>query len=153
MYTRILLLLMLRSWGFRLFIAVAAVAVVMSVTSGNYLFLSIFVPAVIVLYAVQVFAAVRSPKNRNAYLPATYEFTEGSITIKKQVSRNTLKWDAVLKWKRVGQYYLVYASRHGFFTIPKSCIPGGSVDAFEALLRRRVRKQTATRLTLNQRRR
>lgn len=140
MYIKVLLLLMLRSWGFRVFVAVAIVAGIMSATTGNYLFFAIFVPAVVVLYAVQVFAAVRSPKNRSAFLPATFEFTDGGIAIKKKVSKNTLKWESVVKWKRVGQYYLVYGSKHGFLTIPKSRIPDGRADAFEALLRRKIRK-------------
>jgi len=134
-------LLMLRSWGFRLFVAIALFGGVMSYYSGDYRIVSIFLPAVVLLYAIQVSVAVMSTKNRNAYLPATYDFAESGVTIKKQVSRNTLKWDALAKWKRVGRYYLVYASRHNFFVIPKSRIPGGRTDAFEALLSRKIGKK------------
>jgi hypothetical protein len=141
LYARILILLILRSWGFRLFVIIALFAGVMSRISGDYLLFIIYFPFVVLLYAVQVLRAVMSSKNRNIYVPARYKFEEARVTVETSISKKPLKWDAFVAWKRVGQYYLIYASRRSFLTIPKSRIPAEGVGAFEALLSRKIRKK------------
>ena len=146
MYARILLLLGIRSWGFVLLAGVTVFLVWMSVTSGNYSVLSIYVSLLVAVYGGAVLVSVLTKRNRMAYLPVKYSFDDSKVVKETATSSQTLRWDSFARWKKVGAYYLIYQSKRSFFVIPSARIPEGRSGAFEALLGQKiVRKRSGWR--------
>lgn len=141
MYAYILLHLGIRSWVFILLVAVLAYLVWMSIRSGNYSLLAIYASLMVVIYVGAVLVSVMSRKTRRAYIPVKYTFNESGVVKETAASRQTLKWNAFVRWRRVGAYYLIYTTKRSFFVIPKAKIPEGKITAFENLLSRGIIKR------------
>jgi hypothetical protein len=134
MYTRILLLLGVRSWGFVLLAAVFVYLLWMSTTSGNYSQLVIYATLLVLVYVGAVLVSVMAKKNRRAYSSVKYTFDKSRVLKETATSSQILRWDAFIRWRKIGAYYLIYMSKRSFFVIPKTRIPEGKVVAFENLL-------------------
>jgi len=146
MYARILILLGIRSWVFILLAAVLVYLIWLSINSGSYSLLVIYASLMVVIYLGAILFSVLSRKSQRAYAPVKYKFNESGVVKETAASSQTLKWNAFVRWRKIGAYYLIYMSKRSFFVIPKAKIPGGKITAFENLLSRGiVKKQTRLR--------
>ena len=141
LYAWILLLLGVRSWGFVLLFAVLVFLVWTSVNTGNYSLLLIYAPVLVVVYGGAVTVSVLAKKNRRAYSPVRYTFEETRVMKESSASSQTLRWDAFVRWRRIGPYYLIYQSKRSFFVVPRAKIPPDQMQAFEDLLGRKLQKR------------
>ncbi len=98
-----------------------------------YLGLLVAIPAAI-------FFGVNNKRYRNAFLPVRYTFSETTVTIESRLGKQTVSWDAFVRWRKVGSHYLLYASRRRFYAVPRAKLPAGQDAAFEDLLKRRISK-------------
>ena len=136
-YGLILVTLYARSWGFWVLLAAAPLVVWLAMQRNEmtiawiYLGLLVAVPAAI-------FFSVNNKKNRNAFLPVRYVFGETTVAIESRLGKQTVSWDAFSRWRKVGPYYLLYASKRRFFAVPRAKLPGDQDAAFEDLLKRKV---------------
>jgi hypothetical protein len=138
MYARILLLLGVQSWGFVLLAAVAIFLGWIAITSGEYALFVIFVCALVAIYGGAVLVSVLAKKNRPAYVPVKYSFSQAGIVKQTATAKQTVGWNALVRWRKIGTYYLVYMSKRSFFVIPQALIPKGRAAAFESLLSQKV---------------
>jgi len=143
MYARILLLLGIRSWGFVILMAVFLYLIWWSINLGNYSLLTIYAGLLVLIYGGAVLVSVFTKKNRGAYIPVKYTFDNSGVKKETANRTQTQKWDAFLRWRKIGAYYLIYGAKRSFFVIPKSRIPGRKVDLFENLLSRNIVKRTS----------
>jgi YcxB-like protein len=141
MYARILLLLAIRSWGFVLLAGVAIFLAWTAVTRGEYTLFVIYVCALIAIYGGAVLVSVLAKKNRPAYTPVKYTFTEAGIVKQTAKAKQTVNWTAIVRWRKVGAYYLIYMSRRSFFVIPESLVPQGRAAAFRSLLSQKIMRK------------
>jgi len=139
MYARILLLLGIRSWGFVLLAAVVVYLAWIGTTGGDYSLLVIYVSLLVLIYGGAVLVSVLAKKNRRAYSPVRYTFDDSQVVKEAATSRQTLGWDAFVKWRKIGAYYLIYMSKRSFFVIPRAMIPEGRSAAFESLLSQKIK--------------
>jgi hypothetical protein len=145
MYAWILFLLGIRSWVFVLLAAVLVYVVWMSINSGNYSLLAIYASLLVVVYAGAILFSVLSRKTRSAYVGVKYTFSEYGVLKETAATSQTLKWNAFVRWRKIGAYYLIYMTKRSFFVIPKVKIPEGKNDTFENLLRRGIVKRQVRR--------
>jgi hypothetical protein len=138
MYARILLLLGVRSWGFGLLVAVLAFLMYTSVQTGQYSVLMIYASLMVAIYCGAVLFSVLAKKNRRAYLPVKYTFDSSGVVKTTATTRQTVNWSAVLKWRKMGAYYLIYMTKRSFFVIPKARIPEERIGDFEILLSQKI---------------
>ncbi len=138
MYGRILLMLGIKSWGFAFLAGVAVFLGWTSVTRSDYTLFVIYVGALIAIYGGAVLFSVFSKTSRRAYIPVKYTFDESRVLKETAAASQTLRWDALVRWRKIGAYYLIYASRRSFFVIPRAKIPQTKVSAFEGLLQRKI---------------
>lgn len=138
MYGRILLWLGIRSWGFALLAGVAVFLGWTSVTRNDYTLFVIYVGALVAIYGGAVLASVFSKGSRGAYIPVKYTFDESRVVKETAAKSQTLGWNAFVRWRKIGAYYLIYMSRRSFFVIPKAKVPQARVAAFEGLLQRKI---------------
>jgi len=144
MYAWILLMLGIRSWGFVLLAAVLGFLAWTAATTGTYTLLIIYVCLLVGVYGGAVLVSVVSRKNRRAYAPVKYTFEESAVFKESANTSQTLRWDAFVRWRKIGAYYLIYQNKRSFFVVPKARIPEGRADRFESLLARKVvRKRTS----------
>ncbi len=146
MYARILLFLGIRSWGFVLLAAILVYLVWMSITGRNYSLLAIYASLLVLVYGGTVLVSVMAKKNRRAYSPVKYTFDESKVVKETAATNQTLKWDAFVRWRKLGAFYLIYMSRRSFFVIPKANIPEGKVAIFENMIRQGIVKRSSRML-------
>jgi YcxB-like protein len=137
-YGGILLLLGLRSWGFGILVAILVFLVWLSADTGQYSVPIIYAGLLVLIYGGAVLASVMSARKRGAYVPVRYTFDEFGLVKEAGKTRQTVRWDALVRWRKVGAYYLIYSSKRSFFVIPRSKLAPGRVDDFEVLLSRRI---------------
>lgn len=140
-YAGILLLLGIRSWGFGLLAAILVFLVWVSADTGEYIVPVIYAALLVLIYGGAVLASVVSARNRGAYALVRYMFDEFGVVKEAGKTRQTLRWDSFVRWRRVGSYYLIYSTKRSFFVIPRSKLVPGRVDEFEVLLRRRITRK------------
>jgi hypothetical protein len=138
MYARILFLLGIRSWGFILLAAVFLYLFWWSIDIGSYSLLAIYAGLMILIYGGAVLVSVLAKKNRRAYSPIKYTFEESGITKETAKVSQSFKWNAFIRWRKIGSYFLIYASKRSFFVIPESKIPKEQVGWFENLISRNI---------------
>jgi hypothetical protein len=139
MYARILFLLGVRSWGFVLMVAVFLFLVWWSIVDiGDYTLLAIYAGLLILIYGGAVLVSVLAKKNRRAYSPIKYTFEESGVTKETAKVSQSFKWNSFIRWRKIGSYFLIYASKRSFFVIPESKIPKEQVGWFENLLSRNI---------------
>jgi hypothetical protein len=143
MYARILFLLGIRSWGFVLLAAVFLYLVWWSINIGNYTLLAIYAGLLVLIYIGAVLVSVLTPRNRRAYFPVKYTFGDSGITKETASVTQSFKWNTVVRWRRIGSYYLIYMTRRSFFVIPKAKIPAGKTGNFENLLGKYIVRRRA----------
>jgi hypothetical protein len=146
MYAQILFLLGIRSWGFVLLAAVFLYLTWWSIDIGSYTLLSIYAGLLVLIYGGAVLVSVVAKKNRRAYFPVKYTFEESGITKETASVRQSFKWNSFVRWRKIGPYFLIYASKRSFFVIPESKIPKGQVNWFESLLGRNIVKRSSRRV-------
>ena len=138
MYARILLLLGIRSWGFALLAGVAIFLGWTAITRGEYSLFVIYVCALVGIYGGAVLVSVLAKKNRTAYAPVKYTFSEAGVVKQTATANQTVGWNALVRWRKIGAYYLIYMSRRSFFVIPQAFIPQGRAAALESLLSQKI---------------
>jgi hypothetical protein len=141
MYALILLLLGIRSWGFVLLIGVLVYLIWMSVNGGTYTILVIYIALIVAIYGGAILYSVIAKKNRRAFMPVKYTFDRSGVVKETASSSQTLKWNAFVKWRKIGAYYLIYMSKRSFFVIPKAKIPVGKINNFENVLSQGIVKK------------
>ena len=143
MYAWVLLQLGVRSWGFALLMLVLAYLIWRSVTGGEYTLLWIYLGLLVAIYGGAVLVSVLNKKNRRAYAPVKYSFDQSGVVKTAGTATQRVGWESIVRWRKVGAYYLIYQSRRGFFVIPRAKVPDGRVYDFEGLLSRNVVKRRA----------
>ncbi len=136
-YGLILVTLYVRSWGFWVLLAATPLVVWLGVARNELTITWIYL-ALLVAVPVAIFFSVNNKRNRNAFLPVRFTFSETTVTIESRLGRQTVNWDAFARWRKVGSYYLLYASKRRFFAVPKAKLPEGQAPAFEEMLKRKV---------------
>jgi hypothetical protein len=143
MYARILLLLGVRSWGFVIMAAVFLYLIWWSIDIGSYTLLAIYAGLLVLIYGGAVLVSVVTKRNRRAYFPVKYTFEESGITKETASVRQSFKWSSFARWRKIGPYFLIYASKRSFFVIPESRIPREQITWFESLLNRNIVKRSS----------
>lgn len=119
-----------------LFFAIVALAISMDI--GMYLpFL--YLGAVMVAYAFSIINATFRQKNRNYFIPKKYTFSNKGVLTVSANGEHHLKWDTFIDWKRIGEFYIIYVTKHTFIVIPQSAIPAGELPDFQHLLLKQIK--------------
>ena len=138
-YIRLNLLITLRKWYVWVIITASIIFLITSLIYG----FSSLVPALILSFCLlysplyACYLAYNS-KNSSFFLPAEYNFSDDSISVKTPLTQGTLKWDVFHNWTVVDGYYILYITTQGFTAIPKSAIPSQDIQSFESLLRTKI---------------
>ena len=143
MYARVLLLLGVRSWGFMLLAAVFLYLTWWSIDIGSYTLLAIYAGLLVLIYGGAVLVSVVAKKNRRAYFPVKYTFEESGVTKETASVKQSFKWSSFVRWRKIGSYFLIYASKRSFFVIPESKISKAEVIWFQSLLGRNIVKRSS----------
>jgi hypothetical protein len=138
-YVKIILLMVIRNWSFYVFPALLIAAIVVGAILHTYVYAIIMAAAFIFIYGISIINAVFSQKNRNFFRPVKYTFGDGDIRVESAITKNTMNWSTFVKWRQLGDYYLIYPSNNNFLCIPRSAIPEGNVTGFEALLTSKIK--------------
>ena len=83
---------------------------------------------------------IYTKKNRNYYLPAKYAFHEDGVFVTTPISEETYKWEVFIRWKKLGNYYLLWVSSRNFMVIPRSALKPEDVSEFEVFLHDNIKK-------------
>ena len=125
------------------YITVAATIVLTAVAllSGNYVLLLVWLYFAFVVTPVfyRTLRAAFSRKNASFFLPVRRTFSEKGVQTESPISNALVPWNQFVQWKKLPNYYLLYINPRSFVGIPRSAVP--DADAFESLLRRKIRQK------------
>ena len=136
-YGLILVTVYVRSWGFRVLLAATPLVVWLGIARNELTIVWVYL-ALLVAIPGAIFFSVNNKRNRNAFLPVRFTFSETTVVIESRLGRQTVIWDAFVRWRKIGAYYLLYASKRRFFAVPKAKLPAGQAAAFEEMLKRKI---------------
>jgi len=139
-YMNLLWLLYLRQWSFKFVAVLFFFSVIFSLLTQDFIPTIILIVLMALVYSVTILYMGLSPKNKNFFLRTHFTFDNDKIIEKNPVGESTVKWEAIINWKKVGGFYLLYLSSATFFVVQKSDIPAGEIAAFENLLRTKIKK-------------
>ena len=139
-YTKMLTAMLFRrsSLLFILVLFFAILALTFSMGIGIYLAF-LYLGAVMAAYAFSILNATFRQKNRNYFIPKKYTFSNKGVLTVSANGEHHLKWDAFIDWKRIGDFYIIYVTKHTFIVIPQSAISAGEIPDFQRLLLKQIR--------------
>jgi hypothetical protein len=104
-----------------------------------------FIIFLVVLFGFGIYLNLISEKqnimNRNLYLPVKIIFSDSEVNIETPVSRETLKWNAFVAWRKNRWFYFLYSSSQSFISIPKSVIANNDFVTLESILSRNIKSK------------
>lgn len=139
-YARMLTAMLFRrnSLLFILVLFVAILALTVAMDMGVYLAF-LYLGAVMAAYSFSILNATLRKKNRNYFIAKKYTFSNKGVLTVSANGEHHLKWDAFIDWKRIGEFYIIYVTKHTFIVIPQSVIPAGEIPNFQRLLVKHIK--------------
>ncbi len=104
-----------------------------------FMFLGSLVAVILTVWGYIVWN-VSSPSRIELYEPVAYEFGADGIVYAGSSGAGSIEWSRVSRWRYAAGHYLLYVAGASYLLVPETDVAAENAEAFEEMLRDRVRK-------------